>query len=225
MATDVCNLARCFNRTVGLLNASDDDDPYNSTIAEFGEWTAQEIKDALAEGDVLFVDAIISNPTHPYRNFFISGSAPADYAAGAMVPEHMGAHDLVEIRIDGSNWVKGRQVRNVTRYNAIAASTTISDTVRKAYYCYENGRIFTAGQRFRVYVPVYNPIRGGSPALQAPIQYERGLIAWAVAGLYKGTTEEALHEFYSKQAAMMLQLASGGQTTMPDIEKFRRGEG
>lgn len=224
MAMDIAILARCFNRVVSLLNLSDEDDPYNATITEFGEFTAGEITDAIYEGEVAFVEAILSNPKHPFRNRFIL-TGPTALDSGDKVPEYLGESDKVEVRVDSTNYKLGIQLRNLSRFHAIVDNTEIVAAVKRRYYIIQHGRAYTAAEKIRVYAPTYNAQRAGSPALQVPAQCERGVICFAIGGLWKGTTEQSVHDFYMKQAAAMLAMTADGQTMLPKIEQFRRRDG
>lgn len=225
MAVDVANWDRCKARLISLVSAEDEDAPYTGAVAPYSEFKDNEFNDALHEGDTAFVVAIISAAAHPFRNKFISGT-PTTVASGGLVPDYMGASDKVECQITaGTAWVTGKQLRNMSRFQAILGNAEIPANTRERYYLREGGRVYTSGLNARVYAPTFNQDRSAPYTLQSPVHYERGVIAFAVAGLYKGTTEIQMHEFYLKQAIGMLQMASSGQTMLPEIEKYRRREG
>lgn len=226
MAVDVADTNRCKQRVIAILNASDEDSAYSATTADFSEFSADEVEDVVLEADEVFCLAIISNPTHPYRNKFITAS-PTELTNGDKVPEYMGAGDKVEVQIgDGAAWVPAKQARNYTRILEIIADTSMPDDVRQRYYFRENGRLYTAATKARVYVAEFSRAGGARPIpLKAPRPYERGIIAMAVAGLYKGTTSQSLHEFYLRQAQMMLSIVGAGGTNLPEIEIHRRRNG
>lgn len=224
MAVDVADFQRCKNRLVSLLNLDDEDSPYTGVVAEFGEYQDDEIEDALFEGDTLFVEAILNSATHPFRNQFISGT-PSTLVSGDKVPVYMGVSDKVECKLTDNTWVLGKQARNQSRFQAIVDGSDVASTMKQRYYYREGGRIYTAGTGVRVYSPTFNQDRSAPFTLQSPVQYERGVIGWAMFGLWKGTTNQQVHDFYGRQSQSMLQMAAKGATHLPEIELFRRRDG
>lgn len=223
MSVEVCDYQRVKKRVVSILNEGDEDSPYSGAPADFSIFSSDEIRDSIFEADAAFCAAIISNLAHWYRPQFISAIA-TEISPGAQLPAMIGPHDKVETQANSDDtWSDALALRNKSRYLAIKAIKSAPD-LRDRYYFIEHGRFYTAAKKGRIYPPDYTPDREGL-TLQTPINYERGVIAVAVGGLKKDSLDADSFVFYAQQGAMMLQMAMGGATNLPEIELYRKKDG
>lgn len=161
MAADLTTVT---SRTTEILNVVAPG-TYSSTVASTNlDRNSTAISEAVREAALEIARVICSNPRHPHRGVFVSGT-PIALTHGGEVPDMSGEGDAIQIqRYSGASFTIGtpRNAQQIESYRlnpsglygSLAHDTQNSPL--SGYYAIQNGRIYFTGNAAQIYTPVIN---------------------------------------------------------------------
>ena len=230
MSADATIIAK---RVIEILNVAAPG-TFSTTIASTNlDRNVDAITEAVREGAMLIARAIVSNPSHPHRNLFVSGSSTTLTHQGEL-PDMAGEMDLVEIQpYSAASWITGTP-RTVQQIESFRANTnSLYDSVahnastsrNSGYYAIKNGRFYFTGEAARGYFPT---ISRSTVTSILPDEYESTWTALSVGLCVKeGDNLLPIAQFYfshGQQDLLAIQNNSIVQM-LPTVERARQARG
>lgn len=220
---NIADLTRCLTRMIRYMGLTDPDFPNSDTVYKGAPFTRNNLRDALLASDGDYCNIIISDLNHPFATIFYT-EEPAELNNGDAIEAHLGTHRKVMLKVstDPDVWKAGRQAKNYDHIQKVITFPNVYGTP-KDLYLIECGLLYHTGIKGKVYSATFNIDRSAPDgALQGPEAYENGIIAGAIAMSYMNGQDLNQRQYYLAQDAMMKERAKGRETTLPDLEIFKR---
>jgi hypothetical protein len=232
MAAGVAAYDLIFKRACSKLDIDPPDDLYSGNV-ESGEYTADEVRDAILEADAETYQAIAETPRHEARLRIGLASSSALTYAGEIppdLPKHAGEIGDVLVQRTGGAWKQGEPARHpglIAKWRENVGGYGDTEDFEGYYYVNGNEQIEFTGLAAKVdYVPEYEADRS-TPACKCPESMQGHLVNGAVAKLRKASPDDrdlfdASEDAFEKGLARIRQRGAPGGEVMPDYQSARR---
>ncbi|GEM_PF-4793409 len=221
---EVTSLERVTKRVMNLLSITSENAPYSTTVEEGAKFTADAITDVVLEGDSIVCNDIMATIGHPYRSKFLSSfDEYEEIENGGLIPPYVGEQDIIMIQQTTSELsvVRGKLALSLDRLESVRALPNLYGTP-PLYYPDGGSRLRFIGHRARVFRPTFEIDRLNGGVCQSPEIYERGVLAWAMTGLFMDGSDTEQLFWYERQSQAISLRVRNKEISLPDVEAYRR---